>query len=185
MKIARFFSRAAALALLAGLPLAVSAQSPEPLHTRPPHVTIAHPIAVSKCTPNRNTYMATGYTPAYYPGGPYWGWPAVYPGYTYYQYPVQGEPTLAIDYHNDTTVVMKTVEFGLLARGDLIAEVRDVGTFSPGAEIRHEFGLNPSIFPLSTSVVKCVPLKIEFADGSVWKNPHLPRLNRHIYGKPH
>jgi hypothetical protein len=150
------------------------------------HLNTAHPVSVTTCKPQRNTYMAGGYPAAYYPGGRYWGWPTVYGGaYSYYQYPVEGHPTLSIDYTNATGVVMKNIEFGLIGGGELVAEVRDVGTFSPGAEIKHEFGLSPSIFPLRTSVVHCVPLKIDFVDGTTWKNPHLPALNQGIYGRPH
>jgi hypothetical protein len=176
MNTARFFMRLGALVALAGSPLAATATMA--------HLGTNHPIKVTNCNPQRNHYMATGYAPAYYPGGPFWGWPAVYPGYTYYQYPVHGQPTLSIDYSNATNVVMKDIEFGLIAHGNLVAEVRDVGTFSPGAEIKHAFGLSQNVFPLGTSLVECVPLKITFEDGSKWKNPHLPRLNRSIYGKP-
>jgi hypothetical protein len=148
---------------------------------------MAHPINVNTCNPQRNNSVATGYAgyaPAYYPGGigPYWGWPSVY-GYRYYQYPVAGNPTLGIDYVNATSTVMKDIEFGLIANGHLVAEVRDVGTFSPGIEIKHEFGLNRNVFPLRTGLPKCVPLKITFADGTKWKNPHLPALQRAIYAQ--
>jgi hypothetical protein len=177
MNTARFFMRFIALVSFTGMPLAASATMA--------HLTTTHPVSVTNCNPQRNRYMATGYAPAYYPvGAPWWGWPAVYPGYTYYQYPVKGEPTLSIDYSNATTMVMKDIEFGLMAHGNLVAEVRDVGTFSPGAEIKHTFGLNPNVFPLGTSLVECVPLRITFEDGSKWKNPHLPHLNKSIYGKP-
>jgi hypothetical protein len=150
------------------------------------HLNTTHPIKVSTCNPKRNTYSSTGFVPAYYPVGvgPYWGWPSVY-GPMYYSYPVQGNPTLAIDYANATSVVMKQIEFGLVVHGNLVAEVKDVGTFSPGAEIKHEFGLSPNVFPIQTSFAQCVPLKITFADGSKWKNPHLPALRASIYGKPH
>jgi hypothetical protein len=189
MKTARFLLRVAALSLIAAVPaiaLAQTGESPAPVKTHAPHVSIHHPINVTECDPQRGTYMATGFTPAYYPvGAPYWAWPTVYPGYTYYQYPVKGDPTLSIEYNNNTDMVMKHIEFGLLAHGNLVAEVRDVGTFSPKAVIKHSFGLNPNVFPLQTSLVKCIPLKITFADGSKWKNPHLPRLNKAIYGKPH
>ncbi len=176
MIIKRFSLGVIALCLSAGLPTFASAYS---------HTNVSHPIKVSACNPKRNTYMATGYAPAYYPVGvgPYWGWPSVY-GLNYYQYPVQGHPTLGIDYVNATGVVMKDIEFGLVAHGNLVAEVRDVGTFSPGAEIKHEFGLSPNVFPLNTGLARCVPLKISFVDGSKWKNPHLPALKRSIYGKP-
>ncbi|HZV77846.1 MAG TPA: hypothetical protein VFF63_08830 [Candidatus Babeliales bacterium] len=148
-------------------------------------VTTHHPIQVNNCNPQRNVYSAPAYTPAFYPGwaGPYWGWPSVY-GPTYYQYPVEGEPTLAIDYVNVTQAVMRQIEFGLVVRGNLVAEVKDVGTFSPGAEIKHKFGLNPNVFPIQTSFAQCVPLKITFEDGTKWKNPHLPALQRSIYGPP-
>jgi hypothetical protein len=188
MKMVRLASRLLAFSLAAGLPAVAFAQSaPAPATVAAtmahPHVTTPHPIKVATCNPQRNTYVSTGYVPAYYPGGRYWGWPSVY-GYNYYQYPVQGSPTLNIDYHNATSVVMKDIEFGLIARGQLVAEVRDVGTFSPGAEIKHEFGISSNVFPLGTSIVQCVPLKITFVDGTKWKNPHLPALHKSIYGKP-
>ena len=172
MNTVRFSLGVAALCLVVSAP-AVSAT----LH-------MPHPIKVNTCNPQRNHYVATGYAPAYYPVGmnPYWGWPSVY-GYRYYQYPVSStsNPTLGIDYVNSTEIVMKDIEFGLIANGRLVAEVRDVGTFSPGVEIKHEFGLNRNVFPLGTGLPQCVPLKITFADGSKWKNPHLPALRRAIY----
>jgi len=146
-----------------------------------------HPIKVNKCNPQRNNYTQTGFAPAYYPVGvgPYWGWPSVYGyGYRYYQYPVSGNPTLGIDYVNVTETVMKDIEFGLVVHGNLVAEVRDVGTFSPGAEIKHEFGISRNVFPIQTSFPQCVALKITFADGSKWRNPHLPALRQSIYGPP-
>jgi hypothetical protein len=176
MKLTRFSAGVAAFCLAAAYPALAPAYS---------HTSTSHPIKVNGCNPSRNNYMAAGYTAGYYPVGigPYWGWPSVY-GPSYYQYPVQGNPTLGIDYMNATNVVMKTIEFGLVVRGELVAEVRDVGTFSPGAEIKHEFGLNRNVFPLQTSFAECVPLKITYADGTKWKNPHLPALKRSIYGKP-
>ncbi|MGC1381649.1 MAG: hypothetical protein WA814_11580 [Candidatus Baltobacteraceae bacterium] len=187
MKTVRLVLGLAALALIAGTPSLAFADPTPPamMSAKPPHLATPHPIKVSNCHAQQNTYAAAGYTPAFYPRGygPYWGWPSVY-GLNYYQYPVEGEPTLAIDYVNVTNVVMKDIEFGMLAHGSLVAEVRDVGTFSPGAEIKHKFGISKNIFPLQTSLIECVPLKIHFVDGSVWKNPHLPALRRSIYGPP-
>lgn len=139
-----------------------------------------YPVNVSACNPSRNvTVMAGGWAPGYYPAGPYY-WPNVY-GYRYYQPPVRtGSPTLNIDYHNATSKTMKQIEFGLVANGNLVAEVKDVGTFSPGAEIKHEFGLSPNVFPLSTSLAKCIPLKVTFDDGSKWRNPKLPILKHRL-----
>jgi hypothetical protein len=174
-RMVRFSFGAAALALAVSVPsVAMALQS---------HVTTPHPLHVTTCNPQRNVYMSGGYTPAYYPGGPYWGWPSVY-GYNYYQYPVNGNPTLSIDYSNATNVVMSKIEFGLVANGRLVAEVQDVGTFSPGAEIKHQFGLSRNVFPLQTSFAKCVPMRITFSDGTKWKNPHLPALQRSIYAHP-
>ena len=86
-------------------------------------------------------------------------------------------PELSINYKNiNQTKTAKSIEFGLVARGVLVAEVRDVGKFSPNITIKHTFGLSPNVFPLGTGLPLCVPLHVVFEDGSSWKNPHLPRL---------
>jgi hypothetical protein len=189
MNTVRFALGAATLALaVATFPTATTAQPLQVALSNAAHVTMAHPVQVNGCNPQRNvSYNWSGYTPGFYPGnvyGGYWGWPSVY-GATYYQAPVEHNPTLGIDYVNVTNVVMKQIEFGLLVKGSLVAEVKDVGTFSPGAEIKHEFGLSSNVFPLQTSFAKCVPLKITFEDGSHWKNPHLPAYRASMYGAPH
>jgi hypothetical protein len=186
MRNARFPMSAAALCLAAGLPALAVAQSSTMATAA--HLGTAHPIQVNACNPERNvSYNYAGYTPGFYPTyglyGGYWGWPSVY-GPTYYQAPVENQPTLGIDYVNVTQVVMKQIEFGLIVRGALVAEVKDVGTFSPGAEIKHKFGISRNVFPIQTSYAKCVPLKIMFADGSHWKNPHLPAYHASMYGAP-
>lgn len=141
-----------------------------------------HLVKVTTCNPERNAYAAgPSYVPGYYPVATPYGWYDVY-GYRYYQPPVvRNNPTLAIDYSNQTQKVMKEIEFGLIANGNLVAEVKDVGTFSPGVEIKHQFGLNENVFPLQTALAHCVPLRIHFADGTKWKNPHLPHLRRQLY----
>ncbi|MFY9720663.1 MAG: hypothetical protein WAK16_13575 [Candidatus Cybelea sp.] len=186
MRTARFPMSAAALCLAAALPALAMAQSSTMATAA--HLSTPHPIHVNGCNPERNvSYNYAGYTPGFYPSyglyGRYWGWPSVY-GATYYQYPVQNDPTLGIDYVNATNVVMKQIEFGLIVRGALVAEVKDEGTFSPGAEIKHKFGLSPNVFPIQTSYAKCVPLKITFEDGSKWRNPHLPAYHASMYGTP-
>lgn len=143
-----------------------------------------HFIQIKRCDPERQVSAAPpyyGYGPAYYPPAPYY-WRDPY-GYRYYQpnVIVNEAGVLYIDYVNVTPKVMGTIEFGLVANGRLVAEVRDVGTFSPHAEIKHQFGLNPNVFPLQTGLPVCVPLRIEFKDGTVWHNPHLPALRRELY----
>jgi hypothetical protein len=161
------FSIAALAFALGAVPPAMAIQSPR------------HPVTVTTCRPSRNVMVSGGWVPGYYPRSPYY-YPTVY-GYRYYQPPVRtSSPTLAIDYSNATTQDMKEIEFGLVANGYLVAEVKDVGTFSPGAEIKHEFGLSPNVFPLQTSLARCVPLKIRYADGTKWKNPRLPALRQKI-----
>jgi len=138
-----------------------------------------HPVKVMTCQASRNVMVTDGWAPGYYPAGRYY-WPSVY-GYRYYQPPLRtSNPTLSIDYANAMSKPMKEIEFGLVANGNLVAEVKDVGTFSPGVEIKHEFGLSPNVFPLRTALTRCVPLKIVYEDGTKWTNPHLPALRRKL-----
>ena len=127
-----------------------------------------YPIHVMTCDPRR--YESPGYDAGYYPGTPYY-WRDVY-GYRYLQPPPVNTATLGIDYVNRFSTTAKVIEFGLVARGVLVAEVRDVGTFSTGAEIRHQFGLDPHVFPLGTALPRCVALYVRFADGTRSLYPH-------------
>ena len=137
------------------------------------------PIAVQECNPSSGA-ASPGYVAAYYPAGPFW-WQDVY-GYRYYEPRMTApNPTLSIGYMNTWAKPASSVEFGLVARGDLVAEVKDVGTFSQNAAIKHRFGLNPNVFPLGTGLARCVPLRVTFADGSHWRNPRLPALRRTLY----
>ncbi len=138
-----------------------------------------YPVHVSNCDPQINE-MVAGFIPGYYPGSPYY-WRDVY-GYRYYQPPyATSNPQLAIDYMNVTDKVISRIQFGLVANGHLIAEVRDVGTFSPNVEIKHSFGISREVFPLQTGLSRCVALHVTFADGTIWRNPHLPALRRSLY----
>jgi hypothetical protein len=144
--------------------------------------TPAQLLNVSTCDPQRAVTMPaySGFAPAYYPFASY-NWLDPY-GFQYDQFPpTASSGTLAIDYMNVSSRVMTTIDFGLVARGRLVAEVRDVGKFSPKAEIKHQFGLDPNVFPLRTALATCVPLHIVFADGTSWKNPHLPPMRRAMY----
>lgn len=160
------------------------------LATPSPAATSTSPVKVNTCDPLRNLVTSTPayvrYAPGYYPVGRY-SWTDVY-GRTYYQYPVStttANPQLAIDYVNVEQKPMKSIEFGLVARGTLVAEVRDVGTFSPGVEIKHTFGLDPNVFPIGTGLARCVPLRVTYQDGTKWKNPRLPALRRTATGPSH
>ncbi len=143
--------------------------------------TYAHLVQVMRCEPslNASTFVGPGWVPGYYPAGPYY-WPSVY-GFRYYEPRVRTtDPQLGIDYTNVSNKVMKDIEFGLVANGNLVAEVKDVGTFSPGAEIKHTFGISRNVFPIQTALAQCVPLKITFADGTKWRSRRLPALRQKI-----
>ena len=140
-------------------------------------------LHVSDCNPRLNVQQSgfVGYSPGFW-GGPYWG--DAYGG-RFYQPPITTtSPELAIHYKNISPKTMSEIEFGLVANGVLKAEVRDVGTFSTGAEIRHKFGISANVFPIGTGLPRCVPLRITFADGTKWRNPNLPPRNSHIYYHP-
>jgi hypothetical protein len=124
-----------------------------------------YPIRVASCDP-RPSYYDPGFYPHYYP-------------YGYYGY--GGPAMLAIEYANTTSTPARVVEFGLVAHKELLAEVRDVGTFSPNITIKHEFEVSPNIFPIGTAFAQCVALFVEFQDGTHWQNPHLHQLRRSMY----
>ncbi|HXW50876.1 MAG TPA: hypothetical protein VEJ41_02700 [Candidatus Acidoferrales bacterium] len=168
------------LAMIAAVVVALASLSPVVAQPMGGMMMGPRPINVNKCNPQLNTNAYPGYVAGYYPRvGPY-GWYDVY-GVRYVQPVMTGSAHLGIDYVNATSKVMSAIEFGLLARGSLVAEVKDVGTFSPGVEIKHEFGISTNVFPLGTGLPVCVPLRIKFADGSMWRNPHLPAIQRSIY----
>ena len=173
--------------LLLAWAVPAAAQTPMPSMAVAPGPPASALISVATCHPERAMRRVTGFAPAYYPGGlfaPYiWNDPY---GFSYSQATLApSDGTLTIDYTNISTRVMKTIDFGLVANGRVVAEVRDVGTFSPKAEIKHQFGLDPNVFPLQTALSQCVPLRVAFADGTTWKNPHLPRAHSRLHKHHH
>ena len=143
-------------------------------------------VNVTTCDPQKSTTVVgySSFAPAYYPFAPYY-WNDPY-GFQYTQVaPVSSNGSLSIDYSNATNKVMTTIDFGLVARGKLVAEVRDVGKFSPHIEIKHQFGLDRNVFPLRTALSKCVPLHIIYADQTTWTNPNLPPADKHMKGRRH
>ena len=146
-------------------------------------------IKVNRCDPQLNPgtpggyAYGPGYTPGYYPRRAY----SYNPGYynrTYYQPPSTGSAELAIDFVNLSPNTMKTIDFGLVANGKLVAIVRDEGTFSRGAEIKHKFGISPNVFPISTGLPVCALLHVVYQNGTTWTDPKLPPDNPAIYTAP-
>jgi len=146
------------------------------------------PIKVNRCdaefhqgSPGGYSYAA--YTPAYYPyagRGYYWNDPY---RRSYYQAPIQPSGTLYIDWVNTSPDEIKVVDFALVARSVTVAEVRDAGSFTQHAEIKHKFGVSPNIFPLGTSKPACAVTYVEYANGAKWTNPHLPPSDKALYEK--
>lgn len=172
---------ALAALLATGISSSALAQPPMSMSNGAASPKVVH---VNRCDPQLTTVTSpayVGFRPGFYPGGPYF-WPDVY-GYRYAQPAlVSSNGVLYLDYVNVTSKVMSSIEFGLVANGRLVAEVRDVGKFSPNAEIKHQFGLSPNVFPLQTGLPRCLALRITFEDGTKWRNPHLPALRRALYG---
>jgi hypothetical protein len=81
---------------------------------------------------------------------------------------------LKIYYRNTAAVAAREVDFGLVARNELVDTVKDVGTFSPGILIEHKFKVSRDIFPLRTALPYCAVLRVHYADGRVWNNPNPP-----------
>lgn len=85
------------------------------------------------------------------------------------------EGFLGITYANTAAKAAKEIVFGLVSRGSLIAVANDLGTFSPGVKIDHEFDVSPEIFPIGTSFPYCAVLRVKYADGTEWYNPQPPQ----------
>lgn len=120
-------------------------------------------ITVSQCAPHRHRAGTPGH-PWIDPYGIY---------HTAYDFPYEAG-FLAITYANDAPKTASEIDFGLVSRGTLIALAKDVGTFSTGVKIDHEFSLDPEVFPIGTALPYCAVLRIKYADGSEWSNPHPP-----------
>jgi hypothetical protein len=84
---------------------------------------------------------------------------------------------------NITQLVMTSVVWGLVANGHLVAEAKDVGTFTPGVEIRKKYAISENAFPLPGSP-QCVALAITFENGKHVINPNLPPVRRQMYVSP-
>lgn len=188
MKFTSVFTLAVTALIAAGSALPAVAQPAlhQPMMTNGSAPKAPKVVKVARCDPESayqaNAPIYPGFVPGFYPGGGYY-FNDVY-GYRYNQAALSAgqSGTLYVDYTNVTPKVMKSIEFGLVANGRLVAEVRDVGTFSPQVSIKHQFGLNPNVFPLQTGLAKCVALRVTYADGTKWTSPRLPALQRRIYG---
>jgi hypothetical protein len=121
-------------------------------------------ITVAQCFPHRHNVGT--------PGHPWIDPYGMYHSSASFPY---AEGFLAVSYTNDSRVIAKEVDFGLVSRNSLIAIAKDAGTFSPGVRIDHEFSLDPEVFPIGTAFPYCAVLRVKYADGTEWHNPSPPQ----------
>jgi hypothetical protein len=84
------------------------------------------------------------------------------------------EGFLGIDFQNDAKTTMTEIDFGLVVRDTLVATAKDIGTFSPGIAIKHEFVISREVFPIGTAYPYCAVLRVKYSDRSEWHNPNPP-----------
>lgn len=55
-----------------------------------------------------------------------------------------------------------------------LRRVTDVGSFSPGTTISHDFALFNDVTYAGEHTTMCVPTQVKFSGGTVWMAPHQP-----------
>ena len=137
-----------------------------------PAVAAGAPVSVSKCETAMHPFdVSNGYSEAHAPTGSAQNQSDAY-GHPYHAPSQHSSRLLGISFANATQKPITMVDFGFVAGGKLMTEVRDAGTFAPGVAIAHDFRIPKDAYADSG---ECVPLQVRFADGTSWKNPHLPR----------
>jgi hypothetical protein len=150
------------------------------------HMIFTHKLFhISRCDAQLHAMTSyPAYVPGYYPYARPYYWADPY-GYGFYQPPVTTtSPTMYVDFKNITDQTMTTVVWGLVANGRLVAEAKDVGKFSPGAEIQHKYAISENVFPLQTGLPQCIALAVTFEGGKHVRNPNLPQERRQMYESP-
>jgi hypothetical protein len=129
-----------------------------------PRQTPGSRIHVTQCEPHQHT-AGSAFHPWIDPYG-YWHRTGDFP---------YRDGFLAVTYMNNAPVPATEVDFGLVARGSLVAAATDKGTFSQGVPISHEFTIDPNVFPIGTSFPYCAVLRVRYANGREWDNPRPPQ----------
>jgi hypothetical protein len=88
---------------------------------------------------------------------------------------------------NDSQQVVKLVNFGVDSNGNRFI-VRDVGTFSPGVSIDHQYrngaGQGFILPSFIAPNVKCSVTSVEFADGTLWRPGQPPNVVPNAIASP-
>jgi hypothetical protein len=74
---------------------------------------------------------------------------------------------VAVKFVNESNVPATSVKFSV-ANGRNMHTIVDKGTFSPGAQIEHNFAVGGGLNQLANTTAKVA--EVEFADGSAWRN---------------
>lgn len=82
---------------------------------------------------------------------------------------------LQVTCRNRAGVAAREVDFVHAAHEALVAVAKDVGAFSPGVAIDHEFAISREVLPLGTEFPYCAVLRVRYRSGSVWTNPNPPQ----------
>ena len=134
-------------------------------------VLFAVPVNAQQ-TPGSNIVVTECYPHQHIEGQPGHPWVDPYGAFHAAAHFPYNEGFLAITYRNTARIPATEVDFGLRARGSLVAFARDLGTFTPGASISHEFSVDPKIFPIGKALPYCAVLRVKYANGTEWDNPN-------------
>lgn len=97
--------------------------------------------------------------------------------FEYYQRLGPGAPVtdgIAVQYTNHGPAVADRVEFQVGYRGD-VQDIVDVGTFSPGVSIDHQFANFSGLAYLGNRPNHCRVIAVRYTGGATWRRQgHLP-----------
>ncbi len=148
-------SRSIAVVVIASA-LAVSAQSVRGDDSAPVVAGNGPPVTINSCGPILNNNASS--SPA--------------PTIAGIAIPVSTSNGIAIEFVNESTQTAKLVNFDVNSSGTHFV-IRDVGTFSPGVSIKHQYRNGSGqafILPAFISPnVTCQVASVEFVDGSTWR----------------
>jgi hypothetical protein len=84
------------------------------------------------------------------------------------------QPGIAnITFRNEYGAPATEVVFALECKGDIVDRFDDIGSFSTGVAINHNFAYGQTLVDVDSNVTVAVA-EARFADGTVWDNPAVP-----------
>ncbi|HET9030090.1 MAG TPA: hypothetical protein VFN49_07935, partial [Candidatus Aquilonibacter sp.] len=146
-----------------------------------PGIEIVRDFAASQIVPNDVLGQRCVVLSAAFADGTTWKNPSPLPTASWIPFaptgPSGGQITITscdsskVHYRNDGPLTTSAVDIGLIEGGSLVRSLRDVHTLGPQDELTSFF------FAIKTQIAikdeACVPLRVQYADGSQWVNPAL------------